>query len=73
MKLIFPSSFRLPARLRWGVAIASVLIAIAGLTIWTISLLRREAARAKAPTQPGVEIPALDRTLLSEFANRVPR
>ncbi|MDP3685774.1 MAG: hypothetical protein Q8R32_03005 [bacterium] len=70
-----PSLFRihLPTRLRWSLAIAGVLFTTTGVATWTISLLRRETARANAPTQPGVEIPVLDRALLSELAGRVPR
>lgn len=67
------SPIRFPARPRWGFGIAVVLLATAALATWTISLLHRETARANAPTRVGVEIPVLDRALLSELSSRVPR
>lgn len=73
MRFSFPFPIRLPARLRWGLAAGGVLLATVALTGWTLSFLRRETARLKEPVSQGIEIPALDRALLSEFAGRVPR
>lgn len=72
MRLSFPFPIRLPARLRWGLTIVSVLLATVALVTWTLSFLGRETARLKEPVSQGIEIPALDRALLSEFAVRVP-
>lgn len=73
MKFTIPFRTHLPARaVRIGSAVGVILGAVA-LLLWGAWFLRREASRLTMPIEHGVEIPVLNRALLSELAARVPK
>ena len=73
MKIPLPRHIALHGRFGRSLTVVGVLLLVGLLVAWTVWFLRRETVRGRLPARLDVEIPVLDRALLSEFAARAPR